>query len=165
MQVRMSVAIMKGLRLYFNYADSIFCYSYVGEYFCCNHACHCFSCNHAVRSFCSIYASDSFCIEYMGDNLYCIYAIRSLCCNYEGGTFCSAYQLCPHFFENKQNWSPHPLCSMGEIQLWLTKTSSFTYLLLQIKPVILKTFNFKFENVSFTKLTKKERLSWKIQLF
>ena len=28
----------------------------------------------------------------------------------------------------------------------------FFYLLLQIKPVITKTFNFKFENVSFTKL-------------
>ena len=32
----------------------------------------------------------------------------------------------------------------------------FTYLLLQIKPVIIKTFNFKFENVSFIKLPKKE---------
>ena len=32
----------------------------------------------------------------------------------------------------------------------------FTYLLLQIKPVIIKTFNFKFENVSFIKLAKKE---------
>ena len=28
----------------------------------------------------------------------------------------------------------------------------FFFLLLQIKPVITKTFNFKFENVSFTKL-------------
>ena len=32
----------------------------------------------------------------------------------------------------------------------------FTYLLLQVKPVIIKTFNFKFENVSFIKLAKKE---------
>ena len=32
----------------------------------------------------------------------------------------------------------------------------FTYLLLQIKPVVIKTFNFKFENVSFIKLAKKE---------
>ena len=32
----------------------------------------------------------------------------------------------------------------------------FTYLLLQIEPVIIKTFNFKFENVSFIKLPKKE---------
>ena len=32
----------------------------------------------------------------------------------------------------------------------------FTDLLLQIKPVIIKTFNFKFENVSFIKLAKKE---------
>ena len=37
----------------------------------------------------------------------------------------------------------------------LIKTFCFTYLLLQIKPVITKTFNFKFENVSFTKLPKK----------
>ena len=165
MQVTMSVAIIYVLRLYFNYANSTFCYGYVGEYFYCNHACDCFSCNHAVRSFCSTYASDSFCIEYSGDNLYFIYAGGSLCCNYAGGIFCSAYQICPHFFENKQNSSPHSLCNVGEIQLWLTKTNSFIYLFLQIKPVIIKTFNFKFENVSFTKLTKKERISGRIQWF
>ena len=33
----------------------------------------------------------------------------------------------------------------------------FTYLLLQIKPVVIKTFNFKFENVSFIKLPKKKK--------
>ena len=130
-----------------------------------NHACDCFSCNHAVRSFCSTFPSDSFCIEYVGDSFYCLDAGGSLCCNYASGTFCSVYHLCPYFLENKQNSSLHPLCNVGEIQLWLTKTNSFTYLLLQIKPVIIKTFNFKFENVSFTKLTKKERLNWKIQWF
>ena len=122
------------------------------------HACGCFSCNHAVRSFCSTYASDSFCIEYVGDSFYCIYVGGSLCCNYAGGTFCSAYQLCPHFLENKQNSSPHPLCNVGEIRLCLTKTNSFTNLVLQINPVIIKTFNFKFENVSFTELSKKRDL-------
>ena len=137
---------------------------YGGEYFCCNHACDFFSCNHAVRSFCSIYSSDSFCIEYVDDNLYYIFAGGSLCCNYAGGIFYTAYHLCPHFLENKQNSSPHPLCDVGEIQLWLTKTNSFTYLLLQIKPVIIETFNFKVENVSLTKLTKKEWLSGKIKM-
>ena len=34
----------------------------------------------------------------------------------------------------------------------LVKTFCFFFLLLQIKRVITKTFNFKFENVSFTKL-------------
>ena len=38
----------------------------------------------------------------------------------------------------------------------------FTYLLLQIKPVIIKTFNFKFENVSFIKLPKKKKITDKI---
>ena len=39
----------------------------------------------------------------------------------------------------------------------------FTYLLLQVKPVIIKTFNFKFENVSFIKLPKKENY-WQVML-
>ena len=33
----------------------------------------------------------------------------------------------------------------------------FAYLLLQIRPAIIQTFNFKFENVSFTKLQKKKK--------
>ena len=57
-----------------------------------------------------------------------------------------------HFLENKRNSNPHTLCKVGQIQLQLIKTFCFIYLLLQIKPVIIKTFNFKFENVSFTEL-------------
>ena len=52
------------------------------------------------------------------------------------------------------NSNPHSLCNVGEIQLLLIKTNYFTYLLLQIKPVIIETFTFKFENVAFTKLLK-----------
>ena len=65
------------------------------------------------------------------------------------------YQLCPHLFENKQNSNPHSLCNVGEILPWLIKSNCFTYFLLQIKPVIIKKSNFKFENVSFTKLPEK----------
>ena len=57
-----------------------------------------------------------------------------------------------HFWENKQNPNPHFLCKVGEIQL--IKATCFTYLPLQRKPVIIEIFNFKFENVSFTKLPK-----------
>ena len=64
------------------------------------------------------------------------------------------YQPLP-FFENKQNSSPHLFCNVGEIQLWLIKTTCFLYLLLQIRPVNIKTFNIKFENLSFTKLVEK----------
>ena len=56
-----------------------------------------------------------------------------------------------HFMENKQKSNPHLLCNVGEVQLWVIKTNCFTHLLLQI---IIKTFNFKFENVSFAKLPK-----------
>ena len=160
----MFVVIIYVLRLYFNYAGSTFWYSYVGEYFCCNHACDCFSFNHAVKSFCNTYASESFSIEYVGDSLHCIYAGESLYCNYAGG-ISAVLTNYASFLENKQNSSPHPLCNKEEIQLWLTNTNFYTYILLQIKPVIIKTFNFKFANVSFTKLTEKEILSWKIQLF
>ena len=55
--------------------------------------------------------------------------------------------MLPHSLENKQSSNPHLICNMGEIQLRLIKTTCFTYLLLQIKPVIIKEFNFKFENV------------------
>ena len=61
----------------------------------------------------------------------------------------------PYFWENKQNSNPHSLCNAGEIQLWLIKTNCFTYLLLQIKLVIIKIFTFKSENVAFNKLPKK----------
>ena len=47
------------------------------------------------------------------------------------------------FLENKQNSNPHPLCKGGG------------ELSLQMKPLTIKTINFKFENVSFTKLQKK----------
>ena len=53
----------------------------------------------------------------------------------------------PHFLKNKQNSNPHPFCKVEEIQLWLIKTTSFKYLLLKIDPVIIKTLNFRFENV------------------
>ena len=60
-----------------------------------------------------------------------------------------------HFMENKQKSNPHPLCNVGEVQLWLIKTNCFTYLLLQIIiKIIIKTFSFKFEHVSFAKLPK-----------
>ena len=62
----------------------------------------------------------------------------------------------PHFLENKQNSNPNLLCNVGEIQLWLIKTTCFTYFLLQIKPVIIKTLNVKFENLPFSKLQKKK---------
>ena len=48
----------------------------------------------------------------------------------------------PHLLENKQNSNPNLLCNVGQIQLWLIKSTCFTYLLLQTKPVII-TFNFK----------------------
>ena len=122
MQVTISVAIMEVLRLYFNYADSTFCYSYVGGYLQ--------SCMWLLQlQSCSTFANDSFCIKFVGDSFYCIYAGGSLCCNYASGTFCSVYQLCPYFLENKQNSSLHPLCNVVKIQLWLTKTNYFTYLL------------------------------------
>ena len=63
--------------------------------------------------------------------------------------------ILPYFLKNKQNSNPHPFCKVGEIQLWSIKTTCFTYLLLKIDPVIIKTLNFKFENVSFTKLRKR----------
>ena len=47
--------------------------------------------------------------------------------------------ILPYFLENKQNSNPHPFSNVGEIQI--------NYKLLQIKAVITKTFNFKFENV------------------
>ena len=50
------------------------------------------------------------------------------------------------------NLGPSSLCKVGEIQLWLIKSTCFSYLLLQIKPVITKTLHFKFANVTFTKL-------------
>ena len=59
------------------------------------------------------------------------------------------------FLENKHNSNPHFVCNVGEIQLSLIKTNCFRYLLLQIKPVIIKTFAFKFENVAFIALPKK----------
>ena len=59
------------------------------------------------------------------------------------------------FLNNKQNYSLHSLCNLGEIQLWLIKTNCFTHLLVQIKLLIIKIFTFKFENVVFTKLPKK----------
>ena len=65
------------------------------------------------------------------------------------------YPPTPHFLENKQSSNPHLLCNVGYIQLLLIKTTCFTYLLLQIKPVIIKIFNFKFENLSFTKHPQK----------
>ena len=61
----------------------------------------------------------------------------------------------PHFLNNKQNSNPHLLWKIEETQLWLNKITFFTYLVLQIQSVIIKTFNFKFENVSFTKLSKR----------
>ena len=51
----------------------------------------------------------------------------------------------PPFLENKQNFNPHCLCNVGEIQLWLIKTICFIYLLLQTKLIIIKTFNLKFK--------------------
>ena len=57
------------------------------------------------------------------------------------------------FLEIKQNSNFHTFCKVGEIQP-LIKSTGFTYLLLQIKPVIIKTFNFKFENVPFIKIPK-----------
>ena len=61
----------------------------------------------------------------------------------------------PQFLKNKQNPNPHPFGKVGEIQLWLITTTCFTSLLLKIGPLIIKTLNFEFENVSFTKLPKK----------
>ena len=61
----------------------------------------------------------------------------------------------PYFLNNKQYSNPHPLWKISEIQLWLIKITFFTYLLIQIQSVIIKTFNFTFENVSFTKLPKR----------
>ena len=43
----------------------------------------------------------------------------------------------PHFLKNKQNSNSHPFCKEGEIQLWLIKTTCFTYLLPKIDPVII----------------------------
>ena len=43
----------------------------------------------------------------------------------------------PHFLKNKQNSNPHPFCKVGEIRLWLIKTTCFTYLLPKIDPVII----------------------------
>ena len=61
----------------------------------------------------------------------------------------------PPIFDNK--WVlkfPSHLSSLLD-QLRLIKTTSFRYLLIQIQTVIfLKNFNFKIENVSFTKLPK-----------
>ena len=59
-----------------------------------------------------------------------------------------------HVLENKQNSRKHPLYWGNPAMI--NQNYFFTYLLLQIKPVIIKTFNFKFENVSFIKLPKKE---------
>ena len=33
----------------------------------------------------------------------------------------------PHFLKNKQNSNPDPICKVGEIQLWLIKTTCLTY--------------------------------------
>ena len=61
-----------------------------------------------------------------------------------------------YFLKNKQNSNPHSFCKVGQVQLWLIKTTSFIYLLLKIDPVIIRPLNFKFENVSFTKFQKKK---------
>ena len=61
----------------------------------------------------------------------------------------------PHFLKNKQNSNPHPFCKAGETQLWLIKTTCFTYSLLKIDPVIIKALDLKLKSVSSTKLTKK----------
>ena len=50
----------------------------------------------------------------------------------------------PHFLKNKQNSNPHPVCKEREIQLWLIKTTCFTYLLLKIDPVKIEALNLKF---------------------
>ena len=49
---------------------------------------------------------------------------------------------------------PIPFIKWWEIQLWLIKTTCFTSLLPQIEPVIIRTFNFKFEKLLFPKLDK-----------
>ena len=54
----------------------------------------------------------------------------------------------PHFLKNKQNTNSHPFCKVVDIQLWLIKTTCFTYLLLKnrfsndknIEPEIWKCF-------------------------
>ena len=48
------------------------------------------------------------------------------------------YHLTPHFLENKQNSNPHLICNVGFIT-----TSCFIYLLLKIKPVMIKTFDYQ----------------------
>ena len=55
---------------------------------------------------------------------------------------------------NKKTSNHHPFSDIVEIRLWLIENTCFIYLVTQIKPVIIKTFNFEFENVSFTKLPK-----------
>ena len=59
---------------------------------------------------------------------------------------------------------PYLICNAGEIQLWLIKTTCFTYLLLQIKPLMIKTLNFKLENLSFNKILKKKDMLYSIKI-
>ena len=69
--------------------------------------------------------------------------------------------LCSHYLEKKQNSNPHPLRNVREIQLSLIKISCFTYLWLKIKSIKINLLIKIWECV--TKLSKNERLSWKIQ--
>ena len=71
-------------------------------------------------------------------------------------SFCGGkvYTVLPLFCPNKQNSNLNPFCKVGDLRLWLLKITCFTSFLLQIKPVIIKTINFKFKNVPFTKLQK-----------
>ena len=39
-------------------------------------------------------------------------------------------EKCTMFLKNKQNSNSHSFCKVGEIQLWLIKTTCFTYLIL-----------------------------------
>ena len=58
----------------------------------------------------------------------------------------------PIFRRISRTPTPIPFAMWGR---WLIKTNCFTYFLLQVKPVIIKIFTFKFENVAFTKLPEK----------
>ena len=81
--------------------------------------------------------------------------VYTLNCNFLGFTYTKltiisypliiTYPFCwknlpfPIFLENRQNSNPHPLC--GGHQLWFINTTCFTSLLLQVKPVIIKTIS------------------------
>ena len=68
--------------------------------------------------------------------------------------FSGEKSILPHFVKNKWSSNLHLLYKFGGDLAMIIQNFYSIYFLLQIKPVIIKTFYFKFQNVSFSKISK-----------